>query len=249
VAEGVVLGLRADTLQETLLHQLARAAGAYDEAGLTVHAVVGRSDDGLDIGLASCLFEVAARTAAWRIEFVGSVAPLFWAAAAEDVPPDLRGRASPTVAQLLRLALLREERDGTEGPTADHVVVGPAGTVAVATGRWEPQVDVGLVARFPAIGLATRPDAHDPHVAARVIAAHRAAIEVLQHDDRLASRVLQQHYGLAAADTTDVLALLRTRFRPVPAGEAATSAGTGLTTLGLDPATLHDTFTTRESTP
>lgn len=228
----IVLGLRADTLQETLLHELASACGAYEDEALDVDARVGPSDDGLDVGIASSLLEHAAGGPSWDIHLVACVEPLFWLAASDESGPRLPTPLAPTVRQLLELAVRRAPSRPRDVETGEPAVLGPGAAVSVATGRTRPRLDIGALARFPAVGLAARWGASDPERAERVARAHRSALRQLHEDDRLVGTVLERRYATRASDVPALAALLRRRFRPTPLPEAAALARAALVDLG-----------------
>lgn len=232
MADRVVLGLRADTLQETVLHELASVGGAYEEEAVDVDVRVGSSDDGLSVGIASSLLEHVAGGPMWEIHLVACVEPLFWLASSDDEGPRLPTPLTPTVQELLQLAARRADPGTGDVDLRDPAVLGPGAAVGVATSRLRPRLDIGALARFPAIGLAARPDVCDPEVASRVARAHRSALHGLHDDDRLVATVLERRYDTPVADVPALVALLRARFRPTPLTEACATARAGLADLG-----------------
>ena len=226
VADQVVLGLRSRNIQETLVHELAGSTGAYAAQGLAVTVTAAGEPDGLTVGVASALYEVAAGTGAWDVLLVVCTAPLFWVSS-RPVAPALTVPVNPTISFLLRLAL--------PGATPeDLAVLGPAALVEIAAGRLHVAVDVGGAADFPAIGLAGRRGVYDPDVALRVVRAHVAALAEMHRDPSCVAGLLTRHHGVAAADLDDVVAILRSRFREVPPAEAVVAAVRGADRAELD---------------
>lgn len=238
----IVLGLRAASLQETILHHLAEACGAYIEEGLSVEALVGRSEDGIDVGLASSLFETADGTVTWQLRMVVCLQPLFWVVRACPATEPFVVGVNTTIDRLLRLAFEPERADPGGGLRPDHLVVAAAAIAEIATGRMHPEIDIGAEARFPSIGLAVRPGIHDADAAARLVRAHREALRVLHEQDLVVLGVLRRHHGISAVDGPSVLALLRDRFHEVDLGDAARHAQRACTKLGYAPEAVAGAF-------
>lgn len=220
----VRLGLRADTLHETLLDALARSTGAYARANLDVVTAPG-SVEVINVGLVSCLLEVGEGIHAWRVILVASMAPLFW-----DVPAPASGHhrsASGSAIEALR-ALAGVP---TKPADPDRVVVGPGAAADVVCGRLPDAFDLGDAARFPALGLAVRPGC-DRQVALRMETAHREALAALHDDGGAVADVLRRH-GVDDSDVERVTHLLRQRFQEVRPEDAAAHAVRGAHVLGL----------------
>jgi hypothetical protein len=240
VADRVTLGLRADTLQETLLHEVAAATGAYEEERVLADVTIGPSEDGLDVGLAASLLEHAAGDVTWDVQLVVCVEPLFWLAGPEAARHQVARPLPPAVEHLLELALRRGPPAGPSG--ADGAVLGPAAVTDVAVGRLHPWLDVGMHARFPAVGIAGRAGAYDPGVAARVVRAHRSALAELHRGTALVGRILVGRYGVAPEDAPAVLAIVRQRFRDTSRSDARVLAHRGFADLDRSPRTLAGAF-------
>lgn len=229
----VRLGLRADTLHETLLDALARSTGAYARANLDVVTAPG-SLEAINVGLASCLLEVGEGIRPWRVILVGSMAPLFW-----DVPATAAGGHLPAYGSAID-ALRALAGAPTSPRNPDRVVVGPAAAADVACGRLPDAFDLGGSARFPALGLAVRPGC-DREVAGRMVRAHREALAALHDDSGVVADVLRAH-GVDHSDVNRVTDLLRQRFREVPPEEAADHAVRGAHVLGLAEDAVRQAF-------
>lgn len=229
----VRLGLRADTLHEVLLDALSRRIGAYDRAGVDVVAVP-RSVETINVGLVSCLLEAAHGARAWRVVLVSSIAPLFWEVPAAGAGPHVP--AHGTAVEALRCLA----RNGPATPSLDRVVVGPTAAADVATGRIDDVLDVGGLARFPALGLAVLPGC-PPEVTHRMVQAHHEALVALKHDDAAVADVLRER-GVSDADAVAVTGLLRRRLRRVPLVAAADHAGRGARLLGLPEQAVRNAF-------
>lgn len=220
----VRLGLRADTLHETLLDALARSTGAYARANLDVVTAAG-SVEFINVGLASCLLEVGEGIHPWRVVLVASMAPLFW-----DVPATAtRSHRSSSGSTIDALRVLAGVPTGPGHP--GRVVVGPTAAADVVCGRITDAFDLGAAARFPALGLAVRPEC-DREIALRMASAHREALTALHEDGGAVGDVLRRQ-GVADTDVGRVTDLLRQRFREVQARDAADHAACGAHVLGL----------------
>lgn len=227
------------------MHELAVATASYTSFGLDATIASDGAEGAFTVGVASCLFEVAAGTGDWDILLVCCAAPLFWLAADASAPPHLLVRANDTISDLVRLARARacssSSRSFPRGARHEQVV-GPAAVAEVAAGRIMVSLDVGVEAAFPAIGVAARRGAYDPHVARRLVRAHRSALAHVDAEQELVAGVLERRLGFTTSDARDAAPLLASRFGVMPLAEARSWAVAGSRLLGLDASAVQTAF-------